>query len=302
MTALLVATGSAVVAALLAALLLARVRRPMATNHRGVHLPVVLGLALFGGVALAALARVLAETASDGGLAGEGPPVGWLLAATALVFVGGLYDDLQPNRTRGLINQLSRGLHGEITPGLVKLVAIVAAAGIAVVALGGAPARMVLGIPFVAGAANLWNLLDVAPGRSIKYQLLAAFAVLPLAGNAADGLLPAATGAAVGVAAFDLRERGMLGDSGSNVLGFVLGATLYPGLPVWGLAIGLAIVLAIHGVAESITLSRVIAGTPPLRWFDELGRIRPAGEEPSGLPTAAERRGSAIARENSDDR
>lgn len=274
MTALVVAAGSAIVAALVAALLLPRLRRPMATNYRGVGLPVVLGIALVGGVLLAALARVLAEAALDGGPAREGPPVGWLLVATALVFAGGLYDDLQPNRTRGLINQLSRGLHGEITPGLVKLMAIVVAACVAVAAFGGGPTRMLIGVPFVAGSANLWNLLDVAPGRAIKYQLLAAFAVLPLAGNAADGLLPAATGAAVGVAAFDLRERGMLGDSGSNVLGFVLGATLYPALPVWGLAVALAIVLAIHGVAESITLTRVIAGTPPLRWLDELGRIR----------------------------
>ncbi|CAN5289883.1 hypothetical protein BH20ACT24_BH20ACT24_07300 [soil metagenome] len=274
MTALAVTAGSAVVAALVAALLLPRARRPVATNHRGVRLPVVLGIALVAGVVLAALARVLAEAALGGGPAGEVLPVGWLLAATALVSAGGLYDDLQPDRTRGLINQLSRGLHGEITPGLVKLVAIVVAAAIAVAALGGGPARLMLGVPFVAGSANLWNLLDVAPGRAIKYQLLAAFAVLPLAGNAAEGLLPAATGAAAGVAAFDLRERGMLGDSGSNVLGFVLGATLYPSLPVWGLALALAIVLAIHGVAESITLSRVIARTPPLRWLDELGRIR----------------------------
>lgn len=302
MTALAVAAGSALVAALVAAVLLPRARRPMATNHRGVRLPVVLGIALVAGLVLAALARVLAEAALDGGPAGKEPPVGWLLTATALVFAGGLYDDLQSNRTRGLIHQLSRGLHGEITSGLVKLLAIAAAAGIAVAALGGGPARVALGVPFVAGSANLWNLLDVAPGRSIKYFVLTAFAVLPLAASAADGLLPAAMGAAVGVALFDLRERGMLGDSGSNVLGFVLGATLYPALPVWGLAIAFAIVLGIHAVAETITLSRVIARTPPLRWLDDLGRIRPPNEGKAAQASSSESRDSTITRENMDDR
>src|SRR4029078_8164624 len=76
----------------------------------------------------------------------------------------------------------------------------------------------------IALAANLGNLLDRAPGRTIK---AAAIAYVPLAfvlGEGAGGVAIAAVmGAAFGLFPDDARERLMLGDAGANVIGAVLG-------------------------------------------------------------------------------
>jgi hypothetical protein len=71
----------------------------------------------------------------------------------------------------------------------------------------------------------------------------------------------------------DLRERAMLGDAGSNVLGFIIGLALFRLLPTWGLGFVLGVILILHALGETVTLSRIIEATPPLRWFDRLGRL-----------------------------
>ena len=76
----------------------------------------------------------------------------------------------------------------------------------------------------IALAANLANLLDRAPGRVIKYSLLAYAPLAIVAGAGPVGVAAAPVmGAALGMLPEDLRERVMLGDTGANVLGGVLG-------------------------------------------------------------------------------
>jgi hypothetical protein len=41
------------------------------------------------------------------------------------------------------------------------------------------------------------------------------------------------------------------------------------------MAVALAAVLGLHVLSETVTLSRIIRRFPPLRWADDLGRIRP---------------------------
>ena len=84
--------------------------------------------------------------------------------------------------------------------------------------------RLLVDAVLIALAANLGNLLDRAPGRTLK---AAAIAYVPLAivlGDGAVGVAIApAMGAAFGLLPDDLRERLMLGDAGANVIGAVLG-------------------------------------------------------------------------------
>jgi hypothetical protein len=39
------------------------------------------------------------------------------------------------------------------------------------------------------------------------------------------------------------------------------------------MAIALGIVLVLHALAETVTLTRIIRATPPLRWLDDLWRL-----------------------------
>lgn len=246
-----------------------------ALNYRGHLLTVCLGTVE---VAATAAGILLAFT---GVLVGTGDvdiSALLVLAAIAAVYLAGLYDDSRLARTRGLLSHLRLLARGTVTSGVVKLLVIVGAALLVALVDESRGVRLFLAIPFIAGSANLWNLLDVAPGRALKYFVVAASA-LAVAGYRYV-LLPVALGAGLVLLPFDVRERAMLGDSGSNVLGFIIGIVAFETLTVGGLAVGLAVILVLHWLAETVTLSRIIESTPPLRWFDRLGRLPPDQAKP----------------------
>jgi UDP-GlcNAc:undecaprenyl-phosphate GlcNAc-1-phosphate transferase len=258
------------------------------TNYRGRRLPVVLGVSL----AVALVAPVLAVIVvfglgGHGGLSHAGRLL-LLLVGAGLVFLGGVYDDLHPG-PRGLVGHLRELAHGRLTTGGVKLLAGVAGAALAAVAVGqDGWTALLLGIPAAAGVTNALNLLDVSPGRALKVFVVVA-AALTVASWRSDAavLEAAALGAALALLPLDLGERAMLGDAGANLLGFVVGAGILASLPTWGLGVALVAVLLVHLAAETITLSRVIRGIPPLRWLDDVGRTHRGTEERAEQPVSS---------------
>jgi hypothetical protein len=233
-------------------------------NHRGREVPAVLGLVLAAGGAAATVAVALL---------GHVTPAGWIATAgAALVAAAGLLDDLSGEGPRGLRGHLRALAAGHVTTGIVKLVTITA---VAVVTVAASPPRAggtrVAGVILVAGVTNLWNGLDVRPGRAVKFALLG----LPAVGAADWSLVPFAPGvllAALLVLPWDAGERAMLGDAGANLLGFSIGLAMFHALGDGAVLAGAVIAVALNILAETITLSRAIDAIPPLRWFDRLGR------------------------------
>ena len=233
----------------------------------------------------------LAAIASVGVIALPGWPApvaraGWgALAATLLVFAAGLVDDLAPPGARGLRDHLRGLAGGRVSTGIVKAIVIVAAAVVAIALQSGRSGWIRLaGVVLVAASANVWNGLDVRPGRAIKFGLWALLGLILGLTGVDLALLPTLPGVVLGSALalwFDLRERAMLGDGGANLLGFTIGLGLYLVLPGWGVVIAAVIVVGINAIAETITLSSVIDAAPPLRWFDALGRLS-SSDPPSG--------------------
>ncbi|HCO01867.1 MAG TPA: hypothetical protein DIT48_00620 [Actinobacteria bacterium] len=263
-------------------------RVPNATNARGRTLPVVLGWAVLAG-SLLAVGAVGATIAVIGhrpsALTTERAAA--MLAALVLVFVAGLYDDIRGGPARGWRGHLGALRRREVTPGIVKLVVAVLAASVVAFVPHGLDWRVVAGIPLMAGCSNLWNLLDVAPGRATKSFLSVAVVLLALHPRTGTTLLVASVaGAAAALFPFDLRERAMLGDAGASVLGLAVGLGLYADLPTYGLWIALAVVVVLHILAETLTLSKLIRRARPLRWYDELGRIpaKPETKVATGAP------------------
>jgi len=265
---------------------LRHLRAPRAVNYRGERLPVVLGLAITAGLAAELLTVALVD-------AGQyrlfpSPRAGLeILASILLVFAGGLVDDVQPSRVHGLVRHFHELFRGRVTSGIVKLAVAVVAAAVFGVATRQHGLRLALCIPTVAGAANLWNLLDVAPGRAIKWFLPAGAVALAL--KPTYGFAPfesAALGGGLIALPFDLAEVAMLGDSGAYALGFVAGAGLFLRLSTVGVAIALAVVVALHVLAETVTLTRLIRAAPPLRWLDDLGRLHEQHLRPESSASA----------------
>jgi hypothetical protein len=241
-------------------------------NHTGRPVPAVLGSALVGGVVAAALA----------GRAGAGLPFGpveggALVAVVTLAAVGLLDDLFGDQGARGFRGHFGGLLRRRPTTGLLKLLAGVGAGVGMATLIGGGPVRLASAALLIATAANLWNALDVRPGRSLKWAVVVLVPVFAASREVGVGLvLASALGAGIGVLPFDLLERGMLGDHGSNPLGFLVGTGLAVVLPTAGVLVAAVLALALQVVAETVTISRLIEAVPPLRWFDRLGWRAPA--------------------------
>jgi len=238
-------------------------------NHRGVMVPRTLGILL--AICAGASTVVVAATAAS---AQPVTRAGWCAAvASLLVFAAGWVDDLSPTGPRGVRNHLRALASGRMTTGIVKLVVVIAAA-IVSVALQGGPTVLVrvAGVVLVAGCANLWNGLDVRPGRALKFGVLAMLGVVTTPVWLLPTLPGVAAGSLVGVWP-DLREHAMLGDGGANLLGFTMGLGLYAVLPDVWIVVAAVAAVALNVVADTVTLSRMIEAMPPMRWFDRLGRL-----------------------------
>ena len=188
----------------------------------------------------------------------------------------GLIDDLLGTEgDRGFRGHLKALFQGRVTTGVIKIfggaaVALVLAANVSYVS----GRRLLTDAILIALAANLANLLDRAPGRAIKVGLLAWIPIAFVAGGDAVGIAIAPViGAFCGLLGDDLHEHLMLGDTGANVLGAVLGLAVVLDVgrgPRNFVLIGL-ILLTI--AAELISFSDVINRVPILRRFDAIGRL-----------------------------
>lgn len=235
-------------------------------NHRGIPLPRILWMVID---ALALLWTIGYAILGDPGRGAWGA-----VAAVLLVSAAGLIDDLAPIGPRGLRGHARSLLEGNMTTGILKLLVAVGSAAIVVALQPERPAWVALsGIVLLAACTNLWNGLDVRPGRALKAFLLVSLVFL---GAGEPAVFPGLLGmfvAALLVLPLDLRERAMLGDAGSNPLGFAAGLGLYVTLGDPWVAVAAAITVVLNVLAETVTLSRAIDGTPPLRWLDRLGRV-----------------------------
>lgn len=262
------------------------------TNFRGRT------VSLAGGPALAVGAAVSAAVAAPG-------PSAASAALTAGLGSGavGLLDDVAGDKSwpvpgvgrragtpvdapeqkaaKGFAGHLAAFREGRVTSGLVKIVGV-GAAGLAASALlaadprrprratrAGRAADVLLGAGVIAGTANLLNLFDLRPGRAIKASGLIG---TPLSLGHAGGLAAGPLGVAASVLPDDLDERVMLGDSGANALGALLGVALAARTGPAGRAAALAAIAALTAASEKVSFTKVIEANPVLRQLDALGR------------------------------
>lgn len=133
--------------------------------------------------------------------------------------------------------------------------------------------RWLLATAVLVLATNLFNLLDLRPGRSIKAFLLLGAGLAAGSGEVrplwALGLF---AGPALVAGLYDLRERAMLGDTGANLLGALAGLWLVITLSDVGQGVALVLLLAITVYGEFRSISTFVERTPGLRRLDSFGR------------------------------
>ena len=202
----------------------------------------------------------------------------WMVYVLGVALLGLLDDALG----RGAAADTDRGWRGHaralaagrFSTGAIKAVGALALAAYATSGLGRQGIDYVADLALLLLATNLFNLLDLRPGRAEKafFLLLAglclgAWTVEPIE------LLGLFIGPVAVVAWFTLRERAMLGDTGSNLIGALAGVAMLVTLGDTGRWIALALIVALTIFGEFRSISRTIDSIPPLRWIDSLGRV-----------------------------
>ena len=257
------------------------------TNFHGVTVSLRGGVAMAGAsVASAAVASAL----SDQPRAALGGVVASLGGGLA-----GYIDDVDQGAhdggkvAKGLKGHLGALAHGQVTTGVIKIAGIGASAlaasalvGSKATSVGGKVADLALNTVLIAGTANLANLLDLRPGRALKATVLVATplsyfscadAKTPASPASAQRLLASGLNAAAITALVeDLQETTMLGDTGANAAGALLGTSLAAN-DSWKLRLGTTLgVVGLILASEKVSFSKVIAANPALNWLDQLWR------------------------------
>jgi UDP-GlcNAc:undecaprenyl-phosphate/decaprenyl-phosphate GlcNAc-1-phosphate transferase len=197
----------------------------------------------------------------------------------------GLIDDLLAGTSRGWRGHGRALLAGEFSTGALKAIGSLALALYVLqgTAYAAGVGEYLLAVALLVLTTNLFNLLDLRPGRAAKAFLLLGALLSAIAWHGRDelgGLAPlwivgplAAPILVVGF--YDLQEHTMLGDVGANLIGAVAGLWLIYAFDTTGQLIALAVVLALTVYGEFRSLSALIERTPLLRQIDSIGRNEP---------------------------
>jgi UDP-N-acetylmuramyl pentapeptide phosphotransferase/UDP-N-acetylglucosamine-1-phosphate transferase len=264
----------AFVAALgLAPLLLGRLRAAglVAPNYRGVSLPVPLGLLIVPAGLVALVPVTLLARLADSDIYPDN--FGLVMVLIPGVALLGLIDDVLSGASRGWRGHGAALISGDLSTGALKAIGTLALALLVASGLPGDEGEFLLAAGVIVLATNVFNLLDLRPGRAVK-----SFVLLGIGVSVSTALTePIATigifAAPVLVAGFfDLREKAMLGDTGSNVIGALAGLWLVLTLDTDGQVIALVVLLVINVVGEFTSISAFIEKVPGLRHLDSLGR------------------------------
>jgi hypothetical protein len=265
-------------AAALAALLAPGTLRMLAAagftrpNFRGIELPFPAGVAAVAAGVLAAGALTALDRLAGTHVLAPGPLADALVLGLGTALLG-LVDDVFSGPSRGWRGHARAVLRGELSTGALKAAGTLALALVVLAGHGLSTGEYLLAVAVLALTTNLFNLLDLRPGRAVKAFVLLGAGLLAGTGDAeplrAIGLF---AGPLLVLGAFDLRERAMLGDTGANLLGAMAGLWLVTALGVAGQLVALAVLLAITLYGEIFSLSAAVERIPPLRALDWLGR------------------------------
>lgn len=242
-------------------------------NYRGRRLPLPAGVVIAIAAALALIPlAALDELAALNLFSDELRPIALYALGVCLL---GLLDDVLAAEPRGWRGHGAAVLKGGLSSGALKAAGSLGLAMFTLSDQGLAPAQFLVAVGVLVLATNLFNLLDLRPGRSFKVFLALGVALTAIELEPGPAIaLGLFLGPVLVVGVHDLRERAMLGDAGSNLLGALAGLWIVLSLGFTGQLIALGLLAAITVYAEFRSISKLVDGNPLLRRLDSLGRPR----------------------------
>lgn len=196
----------------------------------------------------------------------------FLFMISSVALVGFFDDTLGDKDSQGFKGHIKELFKANITTGVIKLIGIplIIACGLAVTSQENGIVHFLLDVVTVALFVNTFNLFDLSPGRTSKIALVVMLTIVMI-GTFANGYY-ALFGMILACCIFDTKEKFMLGDTGSNVIGLIVGLGV---VSISNLLSTVIICLGLFGLnilSEFVSFSKIINETMPLRVLDEIGQ------------------------------
>jgi UDP-GlcNAc:undecaprenyl-phosphate GlcNAc-1-phosphate transferase len=240
-------------------------------NYRGRALPVPLGAAIVPVALIALIPVMLLARLTDLDVYPDN--LGFAIVFVPGIALLGLVDDVLSGAGRGWRGHGKDVMSGVLSTGLLKAAGTLGLALLVASSLPGSDAEFLLAAAVLVLATNTFNLLDLRPGRSVKvFVLLGAGLTIATTNTQALAGLGIFIGPVLVAGFFDLREKAMLGDVGSNAVGALAGLWLVLTLDTDGQLIALAVLAVVNLFGEFRSISNVIEKVPLVRHLDSLGR------------------------------
>lgn len=241
-------------------------------NYRGERLPFPFGIAIVV-AALLALAPVAVLERLDVHAVLHPETFAVVLYVLGVALLGFLDDMLGDEQARGWRGHGQAALSRRLSTGALKAGGSAGLALYATSAFDLSTGHWLLASLVLVLATNVFNLLDLRPGRAVKaFSLLGAglaLGTLDLRPLWAIGLF---AGPALVAGIYDVRERAMLGDTGANLLGALAGLWLVLSLSTAGQIVAAVLLAAITIYGELRSITALVERVPGLRELDSWGR------------------------------
>lgn len=240
-------------------------------NYRDRELPVPFGLLILA-AALLSLGPLVALARIEPSWVPQSVPREVLIYSLGVCLLG-LVDDMFGDQARGWRGHVGATFDRRLSTGALKAGGALGLALYVTDSVNISTGRWLLSAGVLVLATNVFNLLDLRPGRATKaLVILGTGLTIGAMSLRVLWMLGLFLGAALVAGVYDLRERAMLGDTGANLLGAIAGLWLVLTLSTVGEAIALGVLLAITVYGEVRSISTLVEKTPGLRELDSWGR------------------------------
>ena len=190
------------------------------------------------------------------------------LLIVGFCLIGFLDDTFGSGAYRGIRGHLTALRKGIVTTGLIKLLASpVMAATYAFVTYGTANWLSYLYITMIAASSNVFNLLDLRPGRSQGFAIVTLLAILPVFHSSLT--LGAILIIAVTIIP-DARAKVMMGDAGAIAIGCAIALVIIASSNITLSVTYTLVAVFLNLLAERFSLGKLIAGNGVLSKLDGL--------------------------------
>lgn len=198
---------------------------------------------------------------------------------TGCIFIAnvGLIDDVlnkNNEHIKGFKGHFTELARGNVTPGLVKAFFGLIISIYVSFDLSSNFFDFVINILIIPLSTNFINLLDLRPGRAVKAFMLigSTIFIVNILKDIPNFYLTIMLGTMIAYYGYDVKARAMMGDTGSNLLGFITGVSIVLLSNFYVALISLAILIYVHIIAEKNSLSNYIRNNRLLNFLDCLDR------------------------------